>query len=309
MKKPNTKLIGAFIVGSVVLLLAALVFLNATDFLAKKSTYVSFFRASVRGLKVGAPVTFRGMEIGRVKEIYSIITGDSLQVRNAVIYEVEANKMRDPAGIYKNSEGEDFDLQLDYLIRMGVRAKLETSSLLTGQQHIEIDKYPETEPDLMEFDIGHPEIPVVPTEFDQIRTAIRQTVRDIGDVPISELIAELRALVAELNSVAQSQEIRETVANLRSTTAHLDELAQSLNTRSGTVVDEVEATAQSIRTTMDQATEVLAAIEKSSAEGSELQFQTLKTLDEVADAARAIRLLAEYLERHPEALVTGKGEK
>lgn len=309
MKKANPRLIGAFIVGSIILLLAALVFLNTTDFFTERNTYVSFFRSSVRGLTVGAPVTFRGIEIGRVKEIYSVIIGDSLQVRNAVIYEVDANKIRDPAGIYKDSQGEDFDLRMKYLIEVGVRAKLETASLLTGQQYIEIDKYPGDEPELVGFDLGYPEVPVVPSDFDQIRTSVRQTVKDIGEIPVAEMIEDLRMTLAEINEVVQSEDLRATVANLREVSANLEMLTRDLDNKSTKLTGEIETTARSIQTTMDQATEVLEAVRKNAAEGSALQFQTVKTLDEIADAARAVRLLAEYLERHPEALVTGKGER
>jgi paraquat-inducible protein B len=299
-------LIGAFIVGGLALLIAAVFTLTSADLFSKNETYVSFFEGSVFGLNIGASVAFRGIKIGEVTEIYGVITGDSLQTHVAVIYELDARKIRDPGAFTEKWEGLDYRQRLQHMIDSGVRAKLEMASLITGQLFVDLDFYEDPQPYMIDFDLGYPEIPTVPSLLDELRDSARGAISELTATPLSATVEELRLILVDINQAIDSEELGETMENLRDLTGSLNRLASHMDEQSGTVVTELEATSQSAQATLEQARSTLEAIEKTAVQGTEFQYQVAKALDQMSDAARAIRVLAEYLERHPEALVTGK---
>jgi paraquat-inducible protein B len=127
MSKPIGKpIIGAFVVGAVVLAVAGLIVLGGGEFLKKKYMRVMYFDGSVKGLKVGAPVTFRGVEVGTVTQISLRANPKDLTIRIPVIVEI------DPASIETTTGGPFVD-HIPDLIKRGLRAQLDLQSLVTGQ--------------------------------------------------------------------------------------------------------------------------------------------------------------------------------
>ena len=307
-KRANPRLVGLFVLGGLGLFIAAVILYGMRDLFVQKDTYVSFFRGSVRGLDVGAPVSFRGIDIGQVKEIYGLVTSDSMDVEIAVIYEIDALKIRDPGGYTVREEDLDFRQRAQNLVEYGLRAKLETASLLTGQRYVDFDLFPNDEPRMTGIDVGYPEIPTVASEFEEIQRNLRETMRAIAKLPLNEVIVDIQGGVQSLQDFLSSADMSETSANLARATESLNTLVHHLDGRSEQVTAKIVDTAESAQAAMSQLREVLKKIDQTTASSHEVGYQIGEVLDEVSDAARAIRLLAEYLEQHPEALVTGKGD-
>jgi hypothetical protein len=141
MSKPIGKpIIGAFVVGAVALAVAGLFVLGGGQFLKKKYIRVMYFDGSVKGLKVGAPVTFRGVEVGTVTDITIRANPKDLTTRIPVIVEIDPHSIETPGGYLGD--------QLPRMIKRGLRAKLDLQSLVTGQLQIELDYMPDTKPSL-----------------------------------------------------------------------------------------------------------------------------------------------------------------
>jgi paraquat-inducible protein B len=159
-QKTHPRAVGAFVLGAIALVLGAIVLLSSGNWFEPKSRFTVFFPGSVRGLNKGAPVTFRGVRIGEVKEVTAFLTGreDPLIQIEAVI-EVRTNVVESPAGMARPFDGMTPAELAAALIARGARARLLSQSLLTGQKYIDLDFLPEEPARLAGIERLHPELP------------------------------------------------------------------------------------------------------------------------------------------------------
>jgi len=230
-KKTSNTLIGAFVIGAIFLLAVGLTVLGSGKFFRITNKYILYFDDSVQGLAIGAPVTFRGVKIGTVKDISLTYDPETRFAYIPVIIETEPDRIK---GAPLRSDRENYK----YLINSGMRAQLVVQSLLTGQLSVALDFFPDKPANLRGLTKEYPEIPTIPSPFGELQ-------KNISDIPIKQI----------------SLDLQESIESLKIT----------LKESSETIVFDVE-----------------------------------NTLREITNAARSVRLLAEYLEQHPEALLKGK---
>ena len=326
MSKPIGKpLIGAFVVGAVAIVLAGLFVLGGGKFLEKKYTRVMYFDGSVKGLKVGAPVTFRGVEIGTVSNIAIRANTEDLTTRIPVVVEIDPDRIETTGGQLHD--------QLPRWIKRGLRAKLELQSMVTGQLQIELDFMPDSETRLVGGKSKYGEIPTVPSTLSKFA-------KDLQQIPIQEIGHRVSAVLAGVQKFMDNPELGQGVKNLNqtildlqklvkdvgshvdpllgSTTAaigHADELVLNVNKQIDPLAADVKKIADAVTGAADVARPAIKEIEKAFAniadltgKGSEERKQLDRTLEELQGAARSIKVWAAYLERHPEALIRGKGK-
>jgi len=233
---------------------------------------------SVRGLAVGAPVDFHGLQLGEVTAIdfeYDAARKRFAADVSAVIYpERLGNAYLALRGQVKNDEASPRRV-LERLIGQGLRAQLRSGNLLTGQQYVALDFISKGELTLAPAQAGALSVPTVPGSFDQLQSQIANIVDRIEKVPFDEIGAELR------NSLRDA-----------------DALLKNLD---GKVAPEMQKTLEQARQTLDAAEQVLAS-------DAPLQQDLRGTLESVDRAARSLRSLAEGLQRHPQSLLRGKSE-
>ncbi|SIN96032.1 PqiB family protein [Halodesulfovibrio marinisediminis] len=240
----------------------------------EKEYYVLKFAQSVRGLAIGAPVEFKGFPVGHVVDIGIEFDWKSGEVLVPVRIEVEQERLKRIA----SSTGEaDTGAMLDLLIEHGLRGQVRTGNLLTGKLYVALDFFKNVEPAKLLSENGVTEIPTTPT-------------------PIEELTSNMSALLEKLQKVPMEEignNAVETLQSIKETSEKLERLADS---------DELRLTFQKAHETMEGANNLLA---KDSPTVVELQ----RALREMSEAARAVRSLADQLERHPESLLRGKEGK
>jgi paraquat-inducible protein B len=319
MSKPIGKpIIGAFVVGAVALAVVGLFVLGGGKFLEKKWMRVMYFDGSVKGLKVGAPVTFRGVEVGTVSNISLRANLKDLTVRIPVIIEI------DPASI--EIFGGHHDDQIHRLIKRGLKAKLDLQSIVTGQLQIELDFMPDIKARLVGGKTKYVEIPTVPSTLSKLEKELEQ-------IPIQEIGHRLSAVLASIEKFMDNPELNQSVHNLNrtildmqklvkdvdrhvdpllgsATTAigHADELVLNVNEQIDPLAAGIKKAADAAVPAIKEAERALANIAALTGKGSEERKQLDRTLKELQAAARSIKVWAEYLERHPEALIRGKGK-
>ncbi|MBW2408238.1 MAG: MCE family protein, partial [Deltaproteobacteria bacterium] len=220
-KKANKTVIGAFVIGAIALIVVAIVVLGSGRFFRERRSNVSFFEGSVKGLRIGAPVTFRGVTIGTVTSIKVRFITEDMTFRIPVFYEIEPDRF---SGLSDELDREPGEL-LNKLIERGLRAQLGTQSLVTGQKYINLDFHPEAPanfiadqiPDFAERIKDHVELPTTPGSFQKIERAL-------NELPLGEIIEEARSALKGIERTVNSPELADSLKYLRQTLHDMHEM-------------------------------------------------------------------------------------
>ena len=256
---------------------------NRTDAFRQPSvdpqTYLLVFSDSVRGLTPGAPVELRGIPIGEVVSVTGQLDPSTFQFTAPVVIRLDPRRLG--VKILASTKPEDVPALrrkvVDALIAHGVRAQLRTGSLITGAMFVAFDFFPDAAPATIDWSQDPVQLPTQPGEIEAIEQSVVSIIKKVDQIPFKAIGDDVERLLKKLDAVPY-QGIGD---DLRKTMAGLDE------------------TLSSARATLDNANRMVAP-------DSLLGAQLGTTLDEVNRAARGLRVLTDYLERHPEALIRGK---
>ena len=318
--------IGLFVIGGLAVLVVAVVGLGSGKWFRKPYEFVLYFQGSVNGLNVGAPVKYKGVEIGSVTDI--LLQLDQVEVdRIPVMIELDAKKIAG-RGLKANLLGDPSALQT--VIDRGLRGQLRMESFVTGVLYVALDHYPETSARLVQPEGSrYREIPTVPTELEQVQDQVREAFTKLAKIDFNAVtLAMTRAFegVDRLtNSPALNASLRslehvmpkfdETVVNIGRLAVTLDKNASDLSTdlqqtsaATRQALAEIETAVKQAGITMKQAEGTMVSAQAALDPDSPLAYELTKGLREISGAARSLRLLAGYLERNPRALIFGKPE-
>jgi len=229
---------------------------------AEKRRFLLYFNGSVRGLEAGAPVEFRGIQIGEVVDVKLELNVMSQEFQIPVLIDVEPERValtgQVPPDWANLSRVERQNRFFDQLVAQGLRAQLKTGNLITGKLIVDLDMYDKVKTAAIDYSGTYPVLPTIPTSLEEMTNRVG---------------------------------------------AILDKLEQFPIDRIGTNMDK---TLEGLQLTVAQTQKTLAALEKTVSTDSPLQQELQQTLEELSGAARSLRLLADYLERNPEAILRGK---
>jgi len=266
-----------------------------------KQKIIAYFDGSVRGLSVDAPVEFRGIKVGSVVDIKMEFDRSAMAFRIPVLIEMEPGRI--------SVIGERFgstQKAMQALIEMGMRAQLQTGSLLTGQLIVALDLHPDTPAELVGADSRYPEMPTIPSTIEAVTASVTGVLDRIAALPIEDLFADVRHIVESANKLVTSPEAQKTLDNLNSTLEKAEHLMQTLDTEVGPLVSSLRTASDAAGQAMMQARSTLASAEDLTGEQSQLRHDLSTLFEELTRAARSFRVLADYLETHPDALIRGK---
>lgn len=316
-RKANPALVGAFVVGAIALAVVGLVVFGSGQMFKHTFKFVCFFPGAVDGLNIGAPVKFKGVEIGSVTDIRLRLEGqkavDALQVsqgvRIPVMIEIDNDKL-----VGRGTKGLQDPGRLKHTIDLGLRAQLASQSLVTGLLFVQLDFKPDTEATLvLPPDSELREIPTIPTSMEQIQSAAQQIIHKLEDMHFEELVKSATETVDGINKVVNSpglqrtiEALPETVANINQAVTSLRDLTVSLDHKEGPLLESVKVTSDKTGAALEQARATLQSLQALIDPNAPLANRLISSLQEISDAARSVRLLADYLERNPSAVVRGK---
>jgi len=317
-KKANPALIGAFVVGAIALLVIGLVLFGSGQLFKNTTQYVLFFPGAVDGLNVGAPVKFKGVEVGSVKKISIRFTGQEGEVdaarvaqgiRIPVVIEVDNDKIVSEGALEVNK------VRLQRLIDLGLRAQLNAQSLVTGLLFVQLNFFPNTPATLvLPPGGGHlPEIPTIPTTMEQVQSAAEAILRKLDDIHFEKLVNSVDEALDGVNRVVNSPALHATIDALPGTVANVNQaidtahaLLANLEHERGPLFQQLKETAAKSDAALQQAQATLKTLQVLTDPSAPLASQLASSLQEIGSAARAVRFLADYLERNPSAVVRGK---
>ncbi|MGH8260515.1 MAG: MlaD family protein, partial [Steroidobacteraceae bacterium] len=238
---------------------------------------------NARGVGAGTPVELEGTAIGEVTEAHLVLDADRRTLRTIATLALDPSVL-DVAGMpHKPSVArrQAFATGVDRLIARGLRARLVSSSLLTGQKLIALDVLPDAPPAHVRQIAGVTEIPTAPAA-------------DIDDI-----LESVEATVQHLDKATSGPELAHALKSLDSTLTRLDRLTASLQPQVQSLIASLQATSESLQRTANAAGGMLGTNGRQSVDLPRLMRQ-------LSDAARSVRELADYLDRHPDALLRGR---
>jgi len=329
-KKISPTLIGAFVVGALGLLVIAVIAFGSGQLFRKAREFVLYFDGTVNGLHIGAPVKFKGVEIGSVKNILLQLDQNMQVNKIPVIIEIDLKKMTSRGA--SDAVAVEQEVFQRAIVERGLRGQLQTESLVTGVLYIALDFFPGTPINLVQQPNGdnkYPEIPTIPTEFEQAKDAISRIIDKLEEIDFKGLAKSLTETINGVNRTLNSPEVESVLRSLARVMPKVDEAVVNIRNLAGTTDDKVKILSADLQhtsgdarlalkqardalkqteETMKRAEAAVTNIETLTEPDSRVNYELEKSLREVSAAARSLRLLADFIERDPRALIFGKPE-
>ena len=323
-KQANKTLIGGFVLGALALVVVGVLIFGSGKFLKERNEYVMYFDGSVKGLNVGSSVIFKGVKIGSVTDIKIKADPKNLDFHVPVYIEIEPDRVTLIGGVKRFRTPREM---MEKLVERGMRAQLEMQSLVTGQLMVALDFHPDKPAKFVGLDTHQPEIPTIPTDLEELAKRVEK-------IPVEAIFDKLLSAVEGVEKVVNSPDVMEAIRSFNQTmeaskklvrnidinfgplASSIDDtvkdtrkLIRNVDSRVGPLTSSIDSTAKAAEVVVVQAGKTLSALENSAGEDSPMIYELNNTLRELSASARSIRLLADYLSRHPESLLYGKGGK
>lgn len=338
MTKPISPMaVGGFVLGGLVLMIGGILWFGGKNYFQPKVNFVVYFDSSLNGLMIGAPVSVQGVQVGSVKKIDIMLDRETLVVLKPVVLEVDQATLRDlQAEKISMGFGRERQVQtLKKLIDAGLRARLELQSLLTGRLYVELSFYPGEPAHLVGKDYeGYLEIPSMPTRTDELRNTLEDLVRQYRKIPIDKIVQDFTATMSNVRDLTSSDELKAARRELALALGNARELLDKLNRKVDPLAATFQLTAHEIKGLVKDfraeakplaktAESALAAAQRAlmTADGAMRKLEGAlesaesftapdsgldQAIVELRATSRAVRDLAEALERNPNSLLFGK---
>jgi paraquat-inducible protein B len=296
-KRSNPALIGAFVIGAIALGAAGIVAVGSGRLFRSTQKFAMYFQGSVNGLEKGAPVKFRGVPIGVVTDILLALPERRGETRVPVIIEVDRDRLRE-LGVTVDLRGPDVIAALIH--EAGLRGQLQQQSFITGQLFIGLDLVPQSPMELvLPEGSPMPEIPTLPTKLEQAQAKIEAVLDQLSKIDWETVGHSVASAVDGLNKLVNSPEVQSDLVELRGTLVEIRKAIGPLGASATGASNDLRGAIKRLQGTLDHL-DALADPKAPLVQGAS------GALAELAEAARAVRRLAEDLDRDPSVLVRGK---
>jgi paraquat-inducible protein B len=319
-KKINTTSIGLFIVTGVALGVTGLLLFSSSKMFTKTLDLIVYFDDSLNGLNEGAPVKFRGVTIGSVKRVMVNFNQATNDYAMPVIVELEEKLLRDrmQSSVYVYSES-----AMAERINRGLRATLQTESLVTGVLYVGVDVNPNaSQPRFHQLEKLYPEIPSEPTKTQQLLNnlasldikslqtnlngLILRLETTVDQLKMADINAGVTNLLASVNQLVANPDITNTLAALRPTLDQYRELGAKVTSKIDPLADSITNSLAEANRALVQLRGVAVNVRTWVAPDSPLRNDLDQALEQLAGAAQSLSVLVDFLKQHPNALITGR---
>jgi paraquat-inducible protein B len=319
--KANPTAVGGFILGAIALLVLCVVLFGGSVFFSKTTQMVIYFEGGVSGLQVGSPVTFRGVEIGSVSAVRLLIDARNLKARIPVYINI------DPAKITFIDKHET-QVDLPKAIELGLRARLQTQSFVTGQLGVELDILPDVPAQLFGGDEAVPELPAAPSTIEALK-------EKLAKLPLDELVHSTLKTVQDIDAIITAPEVKQMLVsfagagnslkqmmdeNVKPTIEALQQTLTDAQKAEAAIRDLAQHTDGQLTETNKELQRVLGDLDQAIRQGQTTlgSINTLiqpntpsranidQALRDLALTMQSLRSLTQEIERNPSALLTGR---
>lgn len=305
--------VGLFVLGALLLALVGVMSLGGRRWFTRGPRFVSYFSpGAAKGLRIGSAVRFRGIPVGEVTSMHVAFGRqgrDTVLTTVPVIYEIDERRIA--------RDVPDFAFTpafVDSLVQMGLRARLETESFVTGVKYIDLEFRPEVTA-LLVRDPAAPnwEIPVVPQSEIDLQAEVTDLLSQIAKIDFQRLAAQLdstlshfNALFGDIQAKRLAEDVRTTLGALTRTSDSLAVIASRTSAEVGPAVDLLRERAERLDSTLAAVDSTLAAARVALDPESPTLIHLQGAMKDLSGASRSLQALTEYLERNPGALLRGR---
>lgn len=319
-KKANPTAIGLFVLAGAALIVVALVVFGSGRWFEKKQAAILYFNSSVKGLNEGSAVKFRGVNIGMVKQVLIHHNQAANDRAIPVVIEINEKVIREKAA---GLPGIGTQLRYEELIQEGLRGSLGSESLVTGMLYVELDVLENASlPVFHQLVQEVSEIPTVPSQIDTlVENLTKMDLRGVtenlnqvlvrldtmlGDISMKEISAELTNLLVTVRGVVVNPNLTNSLASLNDALVQVRNLTARIDGRIDSLADNADAALKEAKTTLAEFRGTGQDLRQMIAPQGPLREDLRNTLVQLGDAAQSIASLASFLERNPNALLTGR---
>lgn len=314
--------IGMFVISAAVIAVAAVMIFGAAKFFSKTEMFISFFSESLNGLDVGAPLKYKGVKIGKVEGIFINSPREIKDSKVSVVYSIDVNMLKRRTG----HEVKDFDEWIEEQIAQGLRAKLKYQSIVTGMLYIELD-FVSNKDEKYELFYGGKRFKEIPAEnsglaemakgienmmaniskidfasiSENLNKVLITTNTKLNDLDTKAISDNTKTALEGINNLVRNKKIEESFKKLDTLLTNSNELVKDINRNS------TELTKRSEKT-LANADEVMKNINTVVSPQSPFRYELAQLIKSLTDSMNSISNLADYIQRNPQSILTGKGE-
>jgi paraquat-inducible protein B len=317
-KRISSTAIGAFVLGSLAILVAALVVVGSGQLFARPVKFVCMFQGNLNGLKVGAPVKVRGVETGKVVAIKLKLSPTEgrlrpglKEIRLPVLVELDRSQV-----VALGGTGEALRRQgYEEMLQRGLRAQLSVDSLLTGLLYIDLDFHPNSPADLVLVPDSGPyrEIPTIPTKLQEFQEQTTKILAQLQKLDLQSMASAITQAAGSINELASSDRLKDALNSLTDATAQLDRTAlaaqraiRDASQQLAPLSSDLLKTSTQMTLTLQQARLALLAMQATLGPDAPLSVHLNRALDQFAEASKSLQELTDYLRRNPSSLIRGR---
>jgi paraquat-inducible protein B len=268
-----------------------------------KIPVVSYFPGSVSGLGPGSPVTIHGLVVGHVTDVRLTYDRAKDAVLAPVRFEVEPERVLGVGvRMFKNPAE-----AVDALLQKGLRATVQSASLITGQQQVALDFVPDAPPAKLAMEGDDFVLPTAPGGgFAGLQASANDLLDKVNTIPFDQIGKNLDAILKSVNDLASGPQMREALSKLAATLATADAFTRNLNSGTAPAFKQLPQMAAQLQKTVTNANKLLVSLDSGYGDNTRFNRDMERLLAQANDAVASIRALADLLARHPEALIKGR---
>jgi paraquat-inducible protein B len=303
-RKASAAAIGAFVLGALTLAIVGVAVLGSGKLFQSAYNYVLFFDGSVNGLSVGAPVKFNGVQIGSVERIMLALSPELKRPRIPVIIAIDRERLerdRAPSSFTGSRR------QVEELVERGLRAQLQSQSLVTGILFVELTMRPGTRARLLKSNTtGYPQIPTLPTTLQQATRVLNEVIAELEKVDFEKLFDSIEKTVHGIDALANSPELRSALVSLDEMMQHVKRVAMTIDEHASPMLQSLRRASESATGAFDDLSRTSRGLESLLEPQAPLVVRLEGALTELERAARAVQQLAASLEENPSSILYGR---
>jgi paraquat-inducible protein B len=263
--------------------------------------FVTYFTSSVSGLAAGSPVEVFGLQVGVVSDVKLTLDPQVGRARARVAFDLQPQRMPGARAAEGGLTPEQITASL---VREGMRATLTSSNFLTGQQVVSLQYVPGAPPAVVSTEGIALVLPSQSGGLDNITTSLSDIATKLDNIPFDQIGRDLAGTMHSVHAAIQGPELKQTMHDLAETMAEIRQISRKADAGLTPALKRLPQLSQDLEQTVAKASALLG--ENGYGGNSDFSRNLNRVLDQLNETARSIRLLADFLDRHPEALIRGR---